>query len=68
VQIPTRPDAFPVGTRSDGSATSTDIGLLEGEMLDGLLSRLESIVRRSPAPSPDAGDDTRPSARRRSRS
>jgi hypothetical protein len=40
----------------------------EKELLDDFLSRLQSIIRRSPASTPSSLDDTRPSGLARARS
>ena len=72
VQIPNASDAIAGSRTADPGGVTADFGTLEGEMLNGLLSRLEAILLRlppaPPAPSPVGADDTRPSARRRNRS
>ena len=61
-------EALPAARRPDPKGAPADLGILEDEMLTGLLSRLEAIIRRHPTPLRETGEDTRPSARRRTRS
>jgi len=67
VQISMPPDSASASGVSDTAGLAAESALVEGEMLEGLLSRLEAIIQRPVVPARD-GDDTRPSARRRNRS
>jgi hypothetical protein len=61
------PDSAATSGAADAAGHAAEVNLAEGEMLEGLLSRLEAIIQRPSVPARD-GDDTRPSARRRRRS
>ena len=63
MQILLTPDGLPGGATPGGVAPLEPLAV-EKELLDDFLSRLQAIVRVSPAEASGSLDDTRPTSRR----